>query len=191
MIHKSSAFLKMIAKWSRSPSFCFKLAIRSLVFFKKNGQPRPLFCLFSFFTNTNLTEKTVGVRRIRTQIVGVEGKHADHLTTTTAQPRLFNTVLLQLVVSKVWLDLNHRSLVMEETVLPTTPQPLSNGLISFYLVPWWRSSGQSPRLLLGLSKFETLWSLLKTSKIGKKRLGLAYFHFGISHYEIDPLMDKA
>ena len=67
----------------------------------KNGQPRPLFCLFSFLTNTNFTEKTVGVSRIRTQIVEVEGKHADHLTTTTAQPRLFNTVLIQLVVSKV------------------------------------------------------------------------------------------
>ena len=32
-----------------------------------------LFCLFSFFSNTNFTEKTVGFSRIRTQIVGVEG----------------------------------------------------------------------------------------------------------------------
>ena len=44
-----------------------------------------LFCLFSFFSNTNFTEKTVGFSRIRTQIVGVEGGHADHLTTTTAR----------------------------------------------------------------------------------------------------------
>ena len=160
------------------------------VFLKKWAYPGPFF-IFVLFRHKFYGNKTLDLSGIRTQIVGVEGKHADHLTTTTAQPRLFNTVLLQLVVSKVWLDLNHRSLVMEETVLPTTPQPLSNGLISFYLVPWWRSSGQSPRLLLGLSKFETLWSLLKTSKIGKKRLGLAYFHFGISHYEIDPLIWEA
>ena len=53
------------------------------------GQPRPLFCLFSFFSNTNFTEKTVGVSRIRTQIVGVEGEYADHLTTTTAPSHLF------------------------------------------------------------------------------------------------------
>ena len=44
------------------------------------GQPRPLFFIFS---NTNLTEKTVGISGIRTRIVGVEGEHADHLTTTT------------------------------------------------------------------------------------------------------------
>ena len=29
-------------------------------------------------------EKTVGVSGIRTRIVGVQGKHTDHLTTTTA-----------------------------------------------------------------------------------------------------------
>ena len=49
------------------------------------GQPRPLFCLFSSFSNTNFTEKTVEVSRIRTRIVRVEGEHADRLTTTTAQ----------------------------------------------------------------------------------------------------------
>ena len=42
-----------------------------------------LFLSISFFLNTNFTEKTVGVSRISTWIVGVEGKHADHLTTTT------------------------------------------------------------------------------------------------------------
>ena len=40
------------------------------------------FSLFSFFSNTNGTEKTVGFSGIRTKIVGVEGEHADHLTTT-------------------------------------------------------------------------------------------------------------
>ena len=48
------------------------------------GQHRPLFCLFSFFSNTFFTEKTVDASGIQTRIVGVEGKHADHLTTTTA-----------------------------------------------------------------------------------------------------------
>ena len=45
-----------------------------------------LFFLFLFIFvlfNTNFTEKTVDVSRIRTQIGRVEGEHADHLTTTT------------------------------------------------------------------------------------------------------------
>ena len=40
-----------------------------------------LFCLFSFFSNTIFTEKTVAFSRIRTQFVGVVGEHADNLTT--------------------------------------------------------------------------------------------------------------
>ena len=45
------------------------------------GQPRPLFVYFRF-SNTNFEEKSVDVSRIRTQIIRVEGEHADHLTTT-------------------------------------------------------------------------------------------------------------
>ena len=56
-----------------------------IVFFKKMGQPWPLFCLFPFFFKHNLYRITVGVSGIRTRIVGVEGEHADHLTTTTAR----------------------------------------------------------------------------------------------------------
>ena len=48
------------------------------------GQPQILFCSFSFVSNTNFTEKTVGFSRIQTWIVRVEVEHADHLTTTTA-----------------------------------------------------------------------------------------------------------
>ena len=55
----------------------------STVFLKKIGQPWPHF-VFSFFSNTNFTEKIVGFSGFRTRIVGVEGEHADHLTTTTA-----------------------------------------------------------------------------------------------------------
>ena len=52
--------------------------------FSKNGLTPTSFCLFSLFSNTNFTDKTPGVIGIRTEIVGIEGKHADHLTTTTA-----------------------------------------------------------------------------------------------------------
>ena len=53
------------------------------MFFQKGPNPAS-FCLFSFFSNKNFTEKTVGFSGIRTWIVGVERKHADHLTTNTA-----------------------------------------------------------------------------------------------------------
>ena len=48
-----------------------------------------LFCLFSFFSNTNFTEKTVGVSWIRTQIIRLKGEHADPLITTTARQLYF------------------------------------------------------------------------------------------------------
>ena len=47
-------------------------------------QPRPHFYLFSFFSKTKFTEKTLSFSWIRTWIVGVEGKNTDHLTTTIA-----------------------------------------------------------------------------------------------------------
>ena len=47
--------------------------------------------LFIYFLSINrfFSEKTVDVTGIRTRIVGVEGKHADHLTTTPAPQNLF------------------------------------------------------------------------------------------------------
>jgi len=48
------------------------------------GHPRPLFCLFSFFSN-NLQDKTLDFSVIRTWVVRVEGEHYDHLTTTISQ----------------------------------------------------------------------------------------------------------
>ena len=42
-----------------------------------------LFIVFSFFSNNSLQKKTVSFSRVWTQIVGVEGEHADHKTTTT------------------------------------------------------------------------------------------------------------
>ena len=52
---------------------------------KKNG-PNPAFffyILILFKHKFNI--KTEGVSRIQTRIVGVEGKHADNLTTNTVQ----------------------------------------------------------------------------------------------------------
>ena len=67
------------------------------------------FCLFLFFSNTNFTEKTVGVSWIRTRIVGVEGEHADHLTTTL--PHFFICmslckVLIYVSISQIYICLS-------------------------------------------------------------------------------------
>ena len=47
------------------------------------GHLRPLLVYFHSF-QTQILQKTVDVSRIRTRIIRVEHKHADHLTTTTA-----------------------------------------------------------------------------------------------------------
>ena len=49
------------------------------------GQPRPLFLYSRSFQTQILHKKTVGLRGIRTRIVGVEGEHVDHLATSTTQ----------------------------------------------------------------------------------------------------------
>ena len=49
----------------------------------KNGPTPASFCLFSFFSK-QIYRKIVDFSGIRTQIVGVEGKSADHVTITTA-----------------------------------------------------------------------------------------------------------
>ena len=58
-------------------------------------QPRPRFVYFRSFQTQILQEKTVSVSRIRTWIVGVDGEHADHLTTTTAILLTTYSVLLK------------------------------------------------------------------------------------------------
>ena len=55
--------------------------------FFKMGHSRPLFVYFHSF-QTQYYRKTLGFSGIRTRIVGVEGEHADHLTTTMALPIL-------------------------------------------------------------------------------------------------------
>ena len=49
----------------------------------KIGHPLPLFVYFRYF-QTFYRIKTVDFNRIRTRIIGVNGKHAYHFTTTTA-----------------------------------------------------------------------------------------------------------
>ena len=56
--------------------------------FLKNGSTPASFVFFSSF-QIQFYRKSVDFNRIRTQIVGVEGEHTDHLTTTTAA--LFST----------------------------------------------------------------------------------------------------
>ena len=49
-----------------------------------NGPTLGILCLYPFFSNTNCTEKTVGISGIWARIVAAEGEHADPLTTTPA-----------------------------------------------------------------------------------------------------------
>ena len=85
-------------KWVRCKYCCFFKKSIVLKFYKigsidfeqilslnGTGPTLGLFLLFSFFSNTNFTEKIVGISGIRTRIVRVEGEHADHLSTTTAR----------------------------------------------------------------------------------------------------------
>ena len=59
------------------------------------GKPLPHFPYFRSF-QIHVYISIVDVSGIRTQIVGVEGEHADHLTTTMAQVlKLFVTFFLQ------------------------------------------------------------------------------------------------
>ena len=51
--------------------------------FFKMGHPRPLFVYFRSF-QTIYRIKTVDFSGIRTRIIGIEGEHADHLTSTIA-----------------------------------------------------------------------------------------------------------
>ena len=54
------------------------------IIFFLNGPTPASFCVFSFFSITIL-QKILDLSGIRKQIVGVEGEHADHMTTTTAR----------------------------------------------------------------------------------------------------------
>ena len=52
------------------------------------GKLRSLFVYFRYF-QTQILQKNLRLQQHSTRIVGVEREHADHLTTTTAQPDFF------------------------------------------------------------------------------------------------------
>ena len=56
------------------------LALVRINFFEKWANPG----LFLFFSNTDFIEIIVSSSGIQTRIVGIEGKHANHLTTAMA-----------------------------------------------------------------------------------------------------------
>ena len=69
------------------------------------------------FSNKHFTEKTVFFSGIRPQIVGVEGKHAYHLTTSTAQLESF---FIKLVTPWIYLSerLSHEAETISSRSLP-------------------------------------------------------------------------
>ena len=83
------------------------------------GQPRPL--LFLYFSNTKIIDKTVGFSGIRTQIVGVEGKPPDHLTTTTAQLVIWLATFNQSALFQIG-----HSYAMLKLFMKSTPDRVNN-----------------------------------------------------------------
>ena len=57
--------------------------------FKKWANPGLFLFILILFNTQFYRKKNVGISGIRTWIVGVEGKHTDHLTTTTALKHLW------------------------------------------------------------------------------------------------------
>ena len=66
--------------------------------------PTPAFFVYFRFFHTQILQKKLYVSRIRTRIIGVEWKHADHLTTTTAHLELcfnFDAKLISCVIDSL------------------------------------------------------------------------------------------
>ena len=81
-----NSLIKLVTEWGQ----CLFVAILGAIFgsngrFFKWANPGLFFVYFRSFQTQFLQKKTVEVCGIRTWIVQVEGKQADHLTTTTAQ----------------------------------------------------------------------------------------------------------
>ena len=68
-----------------------QILIEYVTFLKKWDNSDLFLFIFVLFQTQILQKKTVCFSKIRTRIVGIEGEHADHLTTTTAQK--LNTLL--------------------------------------------------------------------------------------------------
>ena len=77
------AHFKSLVSLIKSDRSTRRNQLYSPYFFKKMGQPRPLLFIFFLFKH-KFYRKNCRRQRFRTRIVGVEVKHSDHLTTTTA-----------------------------------------------------------------------------------------------------------
>ena len=82
---KSCLSISIQGGQSQSDVLCIRIKLDNLNYFifKKWANPG-LFLFFFVLFNNNFTEKIVDFSGNRTWIVGVEGEHADHQTTTTA-----------------------------------------------------------------------------------------------------------
>ena len=58
---------------------------KCFIFLKKMGHARPILVYLCSFQTQILQKNTVGFGGIQIRIIGVEGEHADHLTTTKAR----------------------------------------------------------------------------------------------------------
>ena len=66
--------------------------------FLKNGPTSAFFVYLSLFRTQILHKKAVGFSEIRTWIIGVEGEHTDHLTTTASTKTCMN------IAPAMWVD---------------------------------------------------------------------------------------
>ena len=79
--------------WLKTPPPCkSSLAFSGFFFFEKTDQSRILFDYFCSFI-IHILLKNVGFSRISTRIVAIEGKHADHLTTTRPKWSVLDTLV--------------------------------------------------------------------------------------------------
>ena len=83
MIFLIKKWKKWLGQCNKSAVYkCFAVNLISAAIPFLKGPTTATLCLLSIFSNTNL-QKKLGSSGILTRIVGVEGVHADHLTTTT------------------------------------------------------------------------------------------------------------
>ena len=84
-----SLFLSSLVSEFAIP-FLFNEVIKESIGFKSPASFLFIFVLF----NHNFTEKIVDYSMIRTRIVGVEGEHADYLTTITTLFVYFSSIAI-------------------------------------------------------------------------------------------------
>ena len=99
---------------------CYQLGPKGLMphyrFF--NGGTPASFCFYFLSFKLQFYKKIVDFSRVRTRIVGIEGEHDDHLTTTTALNMNMHLQFVHLSLSEVVKTLLHaRSVLIEEDIV--------------------------------------------------------------------------